>query len=166
MHMSNAVVLRAVPASGRDAEADAARLDEVFFALCDPVRRRILERLDGEALLVSELAMPFDISLQAVSRHIQILVRAGLVQQERSGRISRCSLDAAPLAEAASWLNRYSKYWQQQFEVLAATLAEIDERTTTKASRRRKTKGVSSGKRSAKRNTQRSPKLSGAEDTP
>ena len=62
--------------------------------------------------------------------------------------------------------DRYSKYWQQQFEVLAATLAEIDERTTTKASRRRKTKGVSSGKRSAKRDTQRSPKLSGAEDTP
>jgi len=158
MHMSNAVVLRAVPASGRDAEADAARLDEVFFALCDPVRRRILERLDGEALLVSELAMPFHISLQAVSRHIQILVRAGLVQQERSGRISKCSLDAEPLAEAALWLNRYSKYWQQQFEVLAATLADIDERTATKSSRRRKTKRVSRSKRSAKRNTQFSPK--------
>jgi predicted transcriptional regulator len=98
--------------------------------------------------------MPFHISLQAVSRHIQILVRAGLVQQERSGRISKCSLDAAPLAEAALWLNRYSKYWQQQFEMLAATLADIDERASTKASHRRKTKRVSGGKRSAKRNTQ------------
>src|SRR5580765_8455451 len=116
--MGNPVVLRTIPASGRDAEADAARLDEVFFALSDPVRRRILELLDGEALLVSELAAPFHISLQAVSRHIQILVRAGLVQQARSGRISRCSLDAQPLAEAALWLNRYSKYWQQQFDVL------------------------------------------------
>jgi DNA-binding transcriptional ArsR family regulator len=124
--MSNTILLRAVPASGRDAEADAARLDEVFFALSDPVRRRILERLDGEALLVSELAMPFQISLQAVSRHIQILVRAGLVKQERSGRISKCSLDAQPLAEAALWLNRYSKYWQQQFDVLAATLAFLE----------------------------------------
>jgi DNA-binding transcriptional ArsR family regulator len=77
---------------------------------------------------VSELATPFDISLQGVSRHIQVLVRAGLVQQERSGRISRCSLDVGPLLDAAVWLNRYTKYWQAQFDVLAATLAQIDER--------------------------------------
>src|ERR1700739_1081204 len=93
-----------------------------------PFRRSILERLDGQALLVSELAAPFDISLQAVSRHIQVLVRAGLIQQERTGRISRCSLDAGPMLDAAVWMNRYSKYWQQQVDVLAATLAEIDER--------------------------------------
>src|SRR5215510_14882575 len=105
-----------------------SRLDALFFALSDPVRRKILERLDGQALLVSELAAPFDISLQAVSRHIQVLVRAGLIQQERSGRISRCSLDAGPLLDAAVWMNRYSKYWQQQFDMLAATLAEIDAR--------------------------------------
>ena len=105
-----------------------SRLDALFFALSDPIRRRILERLDGQALLVSELAAPFDISLQAVSRHIQVLVRAGLIQQERSGRISRCSLDAGPLLDAAVWMNRYSKYWQQQFDMLAATLAEIDAR--------------------------------------
>jgi DNA-binding transcriptional ArsR family regulator len=106
-----------------------SRLDALFFALSDPVRRKLLERLDGQALLVSELAAPFDISLQAVSRHIQVLVRAGLIQQERSGRISRCSLDAGPLLDAAVWMNRYSKYWQQQFDLLAATLAEIDART-------------------------------------
>jgi len=119
-----------------------SRLDALFFALSDPVRRRILERLDGEALLVSELAEPFDISLQAVSRHIQVLVRAGLIQQERSGRISRCSLDAGPLLEAAVWMNRYSKYWQQQFDMLAATLAEIDARRPeppAKPSARRRT---------------------------
>jgi DNA-binding transcriptional ArsR family regulator len=111
------------------AAAPDERLDAVFFALSDPVRRSILERLDGQALLVSELAAPFDISLQAVSRHIQVLVRAGLIQQERSGRISRCSLDAGPLLDAAVWMNRYSKYWQQQFDILAATLAEIDTRS-------------------------------------
>src|SRR5499425_2968424 len=111
--------------SSRD-EMAGQRLDAVFFALSDPIRRRILERLDGQALLVSELAAPFEISLQAVSRHIQVLVRAGLIQQERSGRISRCSLDAGPLLDAAVWMNRYSKYWQQQFDMLAATLAEID----------------------------------------
>src|ERR1700737_3238957 len=124
---------RAVPsdgdAGGSDAE-DAAdvRLDQVFAALSDPIRRRILQQLDGQALLVSELAAPFDISLQGVSRHIQVLVRAGLIQQERSGRISRCTLEVGPLLDAAVWLNRYTKYWQEQFDVLSATLAQIDER--------------------------------------
>ena len=120
--------LRVVEEAGADPLAQQERLDQVFFALSDPVRRQILERLDGQALLVSELATPFAISLQAVSRHIQVLVRAGLIQQERSGRISKCSLDAGPLLDAAVWMNRYSKYWQQQFDVLAATLVEIDER--------------------------------------
>src|SRR5215469_9648361 len=106
-------------------QADEMSLDQVFFALADPVRRNILERLDGHALLVSELASAYDISLQAVSRHIQVLVRAGLVQQERSGRISRCSLDARPLYEAAVWMNRYSKYWQAQFDRLAPSLTRF-----------------------------------------
>lgn len=127
---------RAVDAPGGDEQgADDVRLDLVFAALSDPIRRRILERLDGQALLVSELAVPFDISLQGVSRHIQVLVRAGLVQQERSGRISRCSLDVGPLLDAAVWLNRYTKYWQEQFDVLAATLAEIDERRAGETAR-------------------------------
>src|SRR6266700_7481850 len=120
--------LPALPLNVESEETDAALLDRVFFAVSDPVRRQILERLDGQSLLVSELAAPFEISLQAVSRHIQVLVRAGLIQQERTGRISRCSLDAGPLLDAAVWMNRYSKYWQQQFDVLAATLSEIDER--------------------------------------
>src|SRR5215472_13784282 len=107
---------------------DTELLDRVFFALSDPVRRAILERLGGEAPLVSELAAPFDISLQAVSRHIQVLVRAGLVRQERTGRISRCSLDAGPVHAAAVWINRYAKYWQAQFDLLAATLTDIEER--------------------------------------
>jgi DNA-binding transcriptional ArsR family regulator len=109
-------------------EDEETRLDQVFFALSDPVRRRILEQLDKGALLVSEIAAPFAISLQAVSRHIQVLVRAGLVQQERSGRISRCSLDAGPIFAASLWINRYSKYWQDQFDLLAASLTEIEER--------------------------------------
>jgi DNA-binding transcriptional ArsR family regulator len=138
--MSKPAVLEVVPESGRDAGANGARLDQVFFALCDPIRRKILERLDGQALLVSELATPFHISLQGVSRHIQVLVRAGLVQQERSGRISKCSLVAGPLYEAAVWMNRYSKYWQEQFDVLAATLAGIDTRRLAQSARKRKRK--------------------------
>jgi DNA-binding transcriptional ArsR family regulator len=109
-----------------ESAAPEAGLDAVFFALSDPVRRAILERLDGQALLVSELAAPFEISLQAVSRHIQVLVRAGLITQARSGRISRCSLEAEPLADAAAWINRYAKYWQDQFETLARRLIEIE----------------------------------------
>jgi DNA-binding transcriptional ArsR family regulator len=112
------------------------RLDLVFAALADPVRRAILERLDGRELLVSELAAPFAISLQAVSKHIQVLVRAGLVVQERSGRISRCRLDAGPIFTAAVWLNRYSKYWQTQFDELSGWLAEIG----GKPSRKRRTR--------------------------
>jgi DNA-binding transcriptional ArsR family regulator len=108
------------------AEHEAAILDSVFSALADPARRAILERLDGEDLLVSQLAEPFSISLQAVSRHIQVLVKAGLVTQERTGRINRCRLDAGPIYQAAVWINRYSKYWQSQFETLAAWLDQIE----------------------------------------
>jgi DNA-binding transcriptional ArsR family regulator len=115
-----------VLASEQDAQEEL--LNRTFFALSDPIRRAILARLDGESLLVSELAAPFDVSLQAVSKHIQVLVRAGLVQQERSGRISRCSIEVAPIFAAAVWINRYSKYWQQQFDVLAEWLELLEER--------------------------------------
>ncbi|MGQ0486213.1 MAG: ArsR/SmtB family transcription factor [Hyphomicrobiales bacterium] len=126
----------AIARSAAPASLAEARLDLVFAALADPVRRAILERLDGRDLLVSELAEPFDISLQAVSKHIQVLVRAGLVAQERSGRVSRCRLDAGPIFTAAVWLNRYSKYWQTQFDELSGWLAEIG----AKPSRKRRTR--------------------------
>jgi DNA-binding transcriptional ArsR family regulator len=122
--MSSAPALHVV---GESEVSESDILDQVFFALSDPVRRAILERLDREPALVSELAEPFEISLQAVSRHIQVLVRAGLIAQERTGRISRCRLDAGPVLNAAVWINRYSKYWQEQFDVLAVALTEIEE---------------------------------------
>src|SRR5215831_4415080 len=113
-------------------------LDQVFAALADPVRRAILTRLDGQELLVSQIAQHFDISLQAVSKHIQVLVRAGLVAQERTGRISRCSLVAGPIFDAAVWLNRYSKYWQAQFDLLAASLHDIEVPGARRSAARRK----------------------------
>jgi DNA-binding transcriptional ArsR family regulator len=130
--------LRATPLAAETEDPEIALLDRVFFALSDPVRRQILERLNGQSLLVSELAAPFAISLQAVSRHIQVLVRAGLVRQERTGRISRCSLDAGPVYTAAVWINRYAKYWQAQFDLLAATLTDIEERRPIRRPGRRK----------------------------
>ncbi len=104
------------------------QLDLVFAALSDPIRRSILERLDGDSLLVSEIAAAYAVSLQAVSRHIQVLVHAGLIRQARTGRISRCSLEAGPIAEAAVWINRYSKYWNAQFQTLADQLLAIEKR--------------------------------------
>src|SRR5215471_12812639 len=130
-----------VPLPDAGVDPDEAQLDRVFFALSDPVRRAILQRLGEEALLVSELAAPFNISLQAVSRHIQVLVQAGLVQQQRTGRISRCSLVAGPIYAVAVWINRYSKYWQEQFDLLAAMLEDTPEprrRKPRAASRRSK----------------------------
>lgn len=122
------------------AEEGEEALDRVFFALSDPVRRTILRRLDEGPALVSELAAPFEMSLQAVSRHIQVLVRAGLVAQERTGRIARCNLDAAPLYDAAVWLNHYTKYWQQSFDELAAFVKALPPAKPRRAARP-KTKG-------------------------
>ena len=127
-------------------EMESLALDRVFSALSDPVRRELLNRLDGRELLVSELAAPFDISLQAVSKHLQVLVKAGLVKQERSGRVSRCSLDAGPIYSAAVWINRYSKYWQAQFDTLALWLDDIERGKTKK----KKKKDKKHGKRGAK----------------
>jgi DNA-binding transcriptional ArsR family regulator len=124
------------PLPSRSAPDDAL-LDAVFFALSDPIRRAILERLSEGELNVGELAEPFGISLQAVSRHIQVLVAAGLVTQERSGRISRCSLTVGPILQATVWLSRYSHYWEAQFEDLKAALA-----VTSTPKRKRSPKGV------------------------
>ena len=81
-------------------------------------------------------------SLQAVSRHIQVLVRSGLVAQERTGRIARCNLDAAPLYDAAVWLNHYTHYWQQQFDDLSAFVKALPpakpKRAAKKTAKKRK----------------------------
>lgn len=125
---------RVLPLLGAPPGGDVDQpLDRVFFALSDPIRRAILNELDKGPRLVSELAAPFDISLQAVSRHIQVLVRAGLVQQERTGRIARCSLDVGPMFAAAVWINRYTKYWETQFETLAAWLDTLEQRPAAEA---------------------------------
>jgi DNA-binding transcriptional ArsR family regulator len=137
--MNNPAIVRLAEFSaGTSRRSEEELLDAVFFALSDPIRRAILARLGEEALLVSQLAEPFDVSLQSVSRHIQVLVRAGLVQQERTGRISRCRLDVGPIYSAAVWINRYSKYWQEQFGMLAAALEEIEEQKPRPAPRRKR----------------------------
>lgn len=97
-------------------------LDLVFGALADPTRRAILERLaEGEAN-VGQLAAPFDMSRPAISKHLRVLERAGLVRRSPDGRISRCRLDAAPMREAAEWVETYRRYWEDQLEALARYL--------------------------------------------
>jgi len=148
-----------LPLLGAPPEGDLDQpLDRVFFALSDPIRRAILNELDKGPRLVSELAAPFDISLQAVSRHIQVLVRAGLVQQERTGRIARCSLDVGPMFAAAVWMNRYTKYWQAQFETLAVWLDALEESRAEAPRPKRKATAKTTAKSAAKRKPKREKK--------
>lgn len=103
-------------------------LDQVFFALADPTRRAILERLAGEGeMMVTVLAEPFDISLPAVSKHLRVLERAGLLVQEKEGRIRRCQLVAEPLQAADDWIGHYRRFWEAQFDALADYLAQASD---------------------------------------
>src|SRR6266496_5709345 len=94
------------------------QLTRTFAALADPTRRAILGRLaDGEAT-VNELAEPFSISVQAVSKHLKVLERAGLITRGRSAQLRPSRLQAAPLKEAVDWLENYSRFWQGSFDRL------------------------------------------------
>jgi DNA-binding transcriptional ArsR family regulator len=94
------------------------RLSGTFAALADPTRRAILARLaEGEAS-VNELAEPFPISVQAVSQHLKVLERAGLITRGRSAQLRPSRLQGAPLGEAVEWLERYRRFWQESFDRL------------------------------------------------
>jgi len=105
--------------------ASAAGLDVVFGALADPTRRAILARLSRGEGSVGELAEPFRMSLPAVSKHLRILGRAGLVARRKDGRVHRCRLEARPLREAMEWMVRYRRFWEEQFDALASYLGEL-----------------------------------------
>jgi DNA-binding transcriptional ArsR family regulator len=93
-------------------------LTSTFAALADPTRRAILERLvEGEAT-VNQLAEPFPISVQAVSKHLKVLERAGLITRGRSAQLRPSRLEGAPLQEAAEWLERYQRFWNESFDRL------------------------------------------------
>jgi len=94
------------------------RLDATFHALADPTRRAILDRLVHGEATVGELARPFPLSRPAISKHLRVLERAGLVMRQRDGRISRCDLSARPLKEAADWVARYRDFWEGQLDRL------------------------------------------------
>jgi DNA-binding transcriptional ArsR family regulator len=107
-----------------------AALNATFAALADPTRRAILARLATRDASVSELARPFDMSLPGVQKHLQVLERAGLLRHAKRGRVRRCRLVAQPMRRAARWIEQYRRFWEAQFDALAAYLSEATHQET------------------------------------
>lgn len=105
----------------------ADKLSATFAALADPTRRAILDRLtEGEAS-VNEIAEPFDMTLQAVSRHLKVLEQAGLISRGRAAQWRPCRLEAGPLKEVAAWTERYRRFWDDSLDRLDALLRKLQE---------------------------------------
>jgi len=101
------------------------QLSSTFAALADPTRRAILSRLAGGEAAVTELAEPFDMSLPAVSKHLKVLERAGLIARSRDAQWRPCHLEPAPLKEVADWIGHYRKFWEASFDRLDEYLREL-----------------------------------------
>ena len=105
-------------------EYKTSPLDRLFVAVADPTRRAILARLASSDARVTELAVDFPISLNSTSKHIKMLERAGLVRREVIGRDHVLSLNAAPLAEAAAWINHYISFWDDRLAALEMSVTK------------------------------------------
>ncbi|MGZ8376035.1 MAG: ArsR/SmtB family transcription factor [Gemmatirosa sp.] len=101
------------------------QLDLTFAALADPTRRAILARLATGEATVMELAEPFAMSQPAISRHLKVLERAGLIRRGRDAQRRPCRMEAGPLVEATAWIDRYRRIWEGNYERLDALLAEM-----------------------------------------
>ncbi|MBI5084164.1 MAG: winged helix-turn-helix transcriptional regulator [Acidobacteria bacterium] len=106
-------------------EAESARLDATFAALADPTRRAILARLASGEASVMELAEPFAISQPAISKHLGVLQRAGLISRDRDAQRRPSRLEAGPLAEACVWLESYRRFWEASFSRLDHLLGQL-----------------------------------------
>jgi DNA-binding transcriptional ArsR family regulator len=101
------------------------RLSTIFAALADPTRRAILARLVTGEASVTELSEPFEMSLPAISKHLKVLERAGLIARGRDAQWRPCRLTAGPLKDAADWLDHYREFWEQSFDRLEDHLREL-----------------------------------------
>jgi DNA-binding transcriptional ArsR family regulator len=119
-------------------DAASPRLDATFAALADPTRRAILSRLAAGDCSVMELAEPFAMSQPAISKHLKVLERAGLISRGRDAQRRPCRIEAQPLAEANEWIERYRQFWEGTFEHLDALLEEM--KSMQKQPRRKGTK--------------------------
>ncbi len=116
--------------------ADA--LSATFAALADPTRRAILARLAMGETSVTELAEPFQISLPAVSKHLKVLERAGLIARSREAQWRPCQLEARPLKDVADWVEHYRRFWTESFDRLDEYLQEMKEKEKKDAGKRRR----------------------------
>jgi len=101
------------------------QLDATFAALADPTRRAILARLSSGAASVTEISRPFAMSQPAISKHLRVLERAGLISRGRDAQRRPCRIEARPLADASAWLERYRRFWEGSFQRLDALLDEM-----------------------------------------
>jgi DNA-binding transcriptional ArsR family regulator len=106
-------------------------LSITFAALADPTRRAILERLAGGDATVGELAEPFAMTLPAISKHLSVLERAGLITKSIDGQRRNCRITATPLKNATSWLNEYRRHWEANLDSLDSYLTRIQEQETS-----------------------------------
>jgi DNA-binding transcriptional ArsR family regulator len=113
-------------------------LSATFAALADPTRRAILAKLASGECSVTELAQPFEMSLPAVSKHLRVLERAGLIARGREAQWRPCRLEAAPLKEVAEWAERYRAMWEQRLDRLDAYLQELKTKETRHVRKKRR----------------------------
>jgi DNA-binding transcriptional ArsR family regulator len=111
--------------------AASAELDAVFSALAHPARRAILARLAGGDASVNDLAAPFAMTQPAISKHLKVLERAGLISRKRAAQSRPRHLEARPLREATQWLEKYRRHWESQFRRLDALLEELKQTDST-----------------------------------
>jgi DNA-binding transcriptional ArsR family regulator len=121
----------------------ADQLTETFGALADPTRRAILARLASGEASVTELAAPFEMSMPAISKHLKVLERAGLIARGREAQWRPCRLQAAPLQDVAGWIEHYRRFWEQSFDRLDDYLRELKKKESRK-------KEKSNGRKSAR----------------
>lgn len=100
-------------------------ISATFAALSDPTRRAILERLSAGEASVTELAAPFEMSLPAITKHLKVLERAGLISRSRDAQWRPCKLEAKPLQDASDWIERYREFWEESFDRLEDYLKEL-----------------------------------------
>ncbi len=106
------------------------RLSDTFAALADPTRRAILARLATGEATVTELAEPFEMSLPAVSRHLKVLERTGLIARGRDAQWRPCRLEAGPLRDVSDWVEHYRRFWEQSFDRLDVYLKQLQQEKT------------------------------------
>jgi DNA-binding transcriptional ArsR family regulator len=113
----------------------SGRLNRTFAALADPTRRRMLEQLAGGDRCVTALARPHSMSLPAISKHLRVLEKAGLIRRRRYGRVHQLKLEATPMKQASRWIEEYRRFWEASFDRLAEYLEKTSKQGPTKGGR-------------------------------